>query len=186
VRSFQFYEQFKRRGLGSVSLSVSLRAVPQMPERLELRISGDAEIAPDDSNRVTLSESTVDLHGDPVAHLHFSQTERDRRTQEAMRALIVGLYRQFRASDVEELPPRWGHHHLGTVRMGRDARRSVVSPDLQLHGVSNAYVLSSGNFVTSGPANPTLLIVAFAHRLAAHLIERMREGAFVERARQAS
>jgi choline dehydrogenase-like flavoprotein len=47
-------------------------------------------------------------------------------------------------------------------------------------------VLSSGNFVTSGPANPTLLIVAFAHRLASHIVSRMREGAYAEARKRAS
>lgn len=55
-----------------------------------------------------------------------------------------------------------------------DARTSVVNADLRVHGIGNMYVFTSGNFVTSGPANPTLPIVAFAHRLAEHLSARLR------------
>ena len=45
----------------------------------------------------------------------------------------------------------------------------VVDSDLAVHGVSNLFVASSSTFVTSGQANPTFMIVAFAARLADRL-----------------
>jgi choline dehydrogenase-like flavoprotein len=103
-----------------------------------------------------------------------------------MHALVVSLYRRLGAKDITELPTHWGHHHLGTVRMGANPRTSVVDADHCVHGVRNLFVLTSGNFVTSGPANPTLLIVALAHRLAEHLSARMTAGAFAQARREAS
>jgi choline dehydrogenase-like flavoprotein len=40
---------------------------------------------------------------------------------------------------------------------------------LRIHETENLYVISSAVFVTSGGGNPTLTIVALAHRLADHL-----------------
>ena len=62
-----------------------------------------------------------------------------------------------------------GFHQIGTTRMSADPSRGVVSTDSQVHGIDNLFVASSSVFVTSGQANSTLTIVAFALRLADHL-----------------
>jgi choline dehydrogenase-like flavoprotein len=38
-----------------------------------------------------------------------------------------------------------------------------------VHGLTNLYIAGASVFPTSGHANPTLMIVALAHRLADHL-----------------
>lgn len=50
--------------------------------------------------------------------------------------------------------------------MHEDAMRGVVDPDLRVHGVQNLYVCSSSTFPAGGYSNPTLTVVALAHRLA--------------------
>jgi choline dehydrogenase-like flavoprotein len=63
----------------------------------------------------------------------------------------------------------YGGHHIGTARMGRDPRTSVVDSHCRLHEADNVYVMGAAVFPTSGQANPTLTIVALALRLADHL-----------------
>lgn len=67
-----------------------------------------------------------------------------------------------------------GGHHMGTTRMAPSADRGVVDPQGRVHGLSNLYVAGSSVFPTVGLANPTLTIVALAHRLADHLKETRR------------
>ncbi len=55
-------------------------------------------------------------------------------------------------------------HVIGTYRMGRDARTSVVDPDQRSHDHSNLFLLGSGVFPTSAASNPTLTIAALALR----------------------
>jgi choline dehydrogenase-like flavoprotein len=50
----------------------------------------------------------------------------------------------------------------------------VVDRNLAVHGVGNVYVASSSTFVTSGQANSTFMIVAFALRLADHLRDKQK------------
>ena len=71
---------------------------------------------------------------------------------------------------VAELP--WigvGHHHMGTVRMGRSPADGVVDANLRVFGTPNLYLATTGVFPTSSCVNPTMNGAAFAMRLAEHL-----------------
>ncbi len=66
-----------------------------------------------------------------------------------------------------------GCHQAGTTRMSARPEDGVVDANLTVHGLSNLNVISSSVFVTSGHANPTFMIVAFALRLAEHLRQEL-------------
>ena len=61
------------------------------------------------------------------------------------------------------------NHHMGGTRMSATAAGGVVNPDLQVWGVPNLYVCSCSVFPTGSHSNPTLTLLALAHRLAARL-----------------
>ena len=62
-----------------------------------------------------------------------------------------------------------GLHQVGTTRIAANAADGVVDEQLQVWGVPNLYVCSSSVFPTSGQANPTFFLGAFAVRLAQQL-----------------
>lgn len=67
-----------------------------------------------------------------------------------------------------------GFHQIGTTRMSAMPADGVVDGSLAVHGVGNVYVASSSTFVTSSQANSTFMVVAFALRLADHLVHTLR------------
>ena len=60
-------------------------------------------------------------------------------------------------------------HEAGTCRMGDDRRTSVVDGSSRLHDLENVICADSSVFVTSAGYNPTLTLVALAHRAASLL-----------------
>ena len=64
-----------------------------------------------------------------------------------------------------------GIHQSGTTRIADSFDKGVVDNNLKVFGTSNLYVCSSSVFPTSGQANPTYLLGAFAARLANHLLK---------------
>lgn len=62
-----------------------------------------------------------------------------------------------------------GFHQVGTTRMSGRPGNGVVGKNCNVHGFDDLFVASSSMFVTSGQANSTFTIVAFAVRLADHL-----------------
>jgi choline dehydrogenase-like flavoprotein len=61
-------------------------------------------------------------------------------------------------------------HAMGGLRMGDDARESVVDRDLRVHGVENLYVASCAVYPSGGSSNPTFTLMALALRLADRLM----------------
>ncbi len=57
-------------------------------------------------------------------------------------------------------------HTLGTTRMSNDPKTGVVDRNCQVHGVHGLYIAGGSVFPTSGHANPTLMILSLAIRLA--------------------
>lgn len=68
---------------------------------------------------------------------------------------------------------RDGFHQVGTTRMSEHPSDGVVSPNCNIHGFDDLFVASSSTFVTSGQANSTFMIVAFALRLADYLKQQL-------------
>ena len=62
-----------------------------------------------------------------------------------------------------------GYHHMGGTRMHSSKEYGVVDKNCKVYGSSNLYMAGSSIFTTGGHNNPTLPIVQFALRLAAHL-----------------
>jgi len=60
-------------------------------------------------------------------------------------------------------------HTAGTTRISDDPATGVVDTNCMVHGVEGLYVMGASVFPTSGHANPTLMIVAMAIRLADQL-----------------
>ena len=63
------------------------------------------------------------------------------------------------------------YHMMGGTRMGTDPKRSVVGPDLRVHGIDNLHVVSCSVFPTGGSSNPTFTMMALALRKAEALTQ---------------
>ncbi|MDD9932695.1 MAG: GMC family oxidoreductase [Myxococcales bacterium] len=129
-------------------------------------------------SRLTLIDQR-DALGVPRLNLNWAIDARDDRALTRSLTLLgaevarAGLGRLWlpERSGAFRGTPRGGCHHIGTTRMGSDPDRGVVDGDCRSFELDNLYVAGSSLFPTSGAANPTLTIVALAHRLADHLKE---------------
>jgi choline dehydrogenase-like flavoprotein len=67
-------------------------------------------------------------------------------------------------------------HEMGTVRMGRDARTSVLNGFNQMHDVKNVFVTDGSFMTSSGSANPSLTYMAFTARACDFAVSEMKKG----------
>ena len=192
-QSHQFYEAFKNDGLGGMTLGFDLdggldrqelgaweigKALNRVSAR-NLEITIETEMKPSPENRVTLDTKNKDYFGNPGTNLFLSETEEDRKTLSRGQQIARKIFADLGVKQVEELPRTgWGHHHMGTCRMGENPQTSVVDPNLRVHGTKNLFLAGSSVFVTSGTANPTLTLTALTFRLADRLRTQLQNGAF--------
>jgi choline dehydrogenase-like flavoprotein len=67
-------------------------------------------------------------------------------------------------------------HLLGTCRMGKDPRTSVVNSDHRAHDVPNLFICDGSSMVTSGRGQPTMTIMALAFRAGERISNLARRG----------
>ncbi|MBR8060403.1 GMC oxidoreductase [Burkholderia dolosa] len=136
-------------------------------------------------NRVTLS-SRCDRLGLPVAHVTWEPGGLMKEAVVTFARLLESdlreagirgfeLRREISAGDVSGIALHDMAHTAGTTRMGRDPATSVVDANCRVHDVDGLYVAGASVFPTSGHANPTMVIMALAIRLADHLKSRLVE-----------
>ena len=80
---------------------------------------------------------------------------------------------------VEKFIPGGSSHYLGTCRMGKDPKTSVVDPWCRTHDVPNLFIGDGSVFVTVGAANPALTISSLATRTADGIVAAFKRGDFL-------
>lgn len=151
-----------------------------MPHKLlGLRVEGISEQRPDPESRVTLADAR-DAFGVPRAKADWKIDLQARRTLAHLGRLMssefarVGLPAPtletwIAEQHLQDAPIIDMAHTMGTTRMSDDPKQGVVDRSCCVHGVAGLYIAGGSVFPTSGHANPTLMILALAIRLADHL-----------------
>jgi len=164
--------------LVGVTRTLAKRAVEIVRPRRLMALRTVVETTPRADSRVLLDRE-VDALGQPRAMVDWRVSQSDRRGLDHLRRTLARAFEQQglgRMVDDWSLkddgwPPstEGGRHHMGTTRMSTTPRGGVVDPDGRVHGLANLYVTGSSVFPTGSYVNPTLTIVALAHRLGDHL-----------------
>jgi choline dehydrogenase-like flavoprotein len=110
----------------------------------------------------------------------MSYRDNERRMSEQMMADAVEM---LKAADVEnvsgfnrETVPGSVIHEMGTARMGRDPKTSVLNDRNQIHTVPNVFVTDGSCMVSSPTQNPSLTYMALTARAAAYAVDQLRRG----------
>ena len=149
----------------------------------ELRFDVMVEQKLDAESRVTLSDQ-VDRYGVPMPRVAWKIGSMEVQSVKRMaRALVCEFGRNalpqphlvdWIAWDEDDKAAFTDMAHPScTTRMGSDPATSVVDPDAMVHGVDGLFVAGSSVFSTPGHANPTLMMLGLAMRLADHLKMRL-------------
>lgn len=124
------------------------------------------------TNRVTVAAEKKDAFGIPVPVVQFEFSANDRALFQAIKETAAQIYETLGAELVlPNAAPITGFasHEVGTVRMGKDPRTSVLNSYCQTREVKNLFVVDAGCFTTFPEKNPTLTIAAIAVRSARYI-----------------
>ncbi len=172
-------------GLRGRRLKQFLRASPFGSHIAVLEMQ--AEDAPQPTNRVDLDPDVRDIDGLPVPRITYRQHAFELEASRFYAPKMMELHRAagaqfaFVAPIYEGGPTPTSRHIMGTLRMGRDPRLSVVDAFGRFHDLENLYSCDGAPFPTSSGYNPTLTIQALALRTAGAMVDPRRPDALLPR-----
>ena len=142
--------------------------------------TGFGEMLPSHDNRVSIDQNKKDRWGLPVLSIDCATGENERLMRIDMmndmaEMLEVAGARNVRVFDNTSFPGM-GIHEMGTARMGRDPKTSVLNAHNQVWDCPNVFV-TDGSFMTSSAChNPSLGYMAFTARASAFAVEELKRG----------
>jgi choline dehydrogenase-like flavoprotein len=130
-------------------------------------------------NRVTIHPSQTDTYGIPIPVVRFRFGDQDLAIHREMQNAVDVIGDRFKGAvryKAAPTPAGFSSHEVGTVRMGKDPRNSVLNSFGQAHEVRNLFVTDGSCFTTSSEKNPTLTIMALSLRASEYITQQRRRG----------
>lgn len=148
------------------------------PGPWSMGIMGFGECLPYHDNKMTLDYNLLDEWGLPTITFDAEWKEnellmREDIKEQASEMLEKAGFKDIMTYDVRNAPGI-GIHEMGTARMGRDPKTSVLNANNQVHGVPNVYVTDGACMTSAGCQNPSLTYMALTARAAQHAIEQFK------------
>jgi choline dehydrogenase-like flavoprotein len=162
------------------ALGEELKKQAAIPGPWYMGLGGFGEILPYHQNRVTIDRTRKDKHGMPVLAFDATLKENERAMREDMandaaEMLEAAGYRNVRTHNSDDVGIGLGIHEMGTARMGRDPKTSVLNGFNQVHACKNVYVTDGSCMTSAACQNPSLTYMALTARAANHAVEELKK-----------
>ena len=183
IRGFGYQGGASREGWGrniaEYNIGVEYKEALSEPGPWTMGIGAFGEILPYHENKATLDKTKKDKWGLNVLAIDCELKENENKMRQDM--LNDGI-EMLEASGVKNVTgkigdgtPGRGIHEMGTARMGKDAKTSVLNKYNQVWDAQNVFV-TDGAFMTSAACqNPSLTYMAFTARAAEHAVSELKK-----------
>jgi choline dehydrogenase-like flavoprotein len=183
LRGFGYQGAASRQGWGAhvaeMSIGAALKDAVSKPGGWSVGMGGFGEILPYHENFVVINKDLKDKFGLPT--LTFDAVLRDNEfkmrkdmASDAAEMLEAAGYKNVTTFD-REIGIGLGIHEMGTARMGKDPKTSVLNKFNQVHACKNVFV-TDGSFMASAAChNPSLGYMAFTARAVDHAVNELKK-----------
>ncbi|MYK82068.1 MAG: GMC family oxidoreductase, partial [Gammaproteobacteria bacterium] len=154
----------------------------RMAEPGEWRIgaTGFGEMLPVHDNKIGIDAARKDKWGLPVLKVDCALGENERLMRIDMANDMAEMLEAAGASDVaiyeREYYPGMGIHEMGTARMGRSPKTSVLNRWNQVWDAPNVFVTDGSCMTSASCVNPSLTYMAITARAADHAVNELKRG----------
>jgi choline dehydrogenase-like flavoprotein len=149
------------------------------PGPWSVNIMGFGETLPDATNKFTLTDKK-DKWGLPIVNFDAAWGKNEWKMREAMEKEAKDMLEAAGVKNVttyhdKEKAPGIGIHEMGTARMGRDAKTSVLNANNQVWGAPNVFVTDGAAMVSASCVNPSLTYMALTARAADFAVKELKK-----------
>lgn len=169
-----------KRGILETGFGAQFKKAVSQPGPWRFTFYGFGETLPNHENFVEIDKQKVDAWGVPVLKIHYSWSANELAIKKDMTITAAEMLAAAGGKHIETIyddaPPGLGIHEMGTARMGRDPKTSVLNAYNQAHDMKNLFVTDGGAMVSSSCVNPSLTYMALTARACDYAVQQMKKG----------
>lgn len=169
-----------QRGISMPGLGADFKNALRQPGPWHMEIGGFGECLPRHSNYVALDKNKLDAWGVPTLAIHCEWSENERAMSKDIAVQAAEMLAAAGATEIhvyqELTSPGLAIHEMGTARMGRDAKSSVLNAHNQAHDVKNLFMTDGACMVSSACVNPSLTYMAITARACDYAVSQLKKG----------
>ncbi len=184
LRGFGYQGAASRQGWGrevaELNIGADFKDALSEPGPWSIGASAFGEILPYHDNRIKLNRNKTDKWGLPVLDMEVDIKDNELKMRKDMQndlaeMLEIAGMKNVRTYD-NEYVPGMGIHEMGTARMGRDQKTSVLNGNNQVWDCQNVFVTDGACMTSASCVNPSLTYMALTARAADFAVSELKKG----------
>ncbi|MEP7374232.1 MAG: GMC family oxidoreductase [Chitinophagaceae bacterium] len=183
VRGFGYQGSASRQGwkhsVGELAIGADFKEALTEPGDWTIGITGFGEILPYHENKIALDKNTKDKWGLPVLNMDVEIKDNEKKMRIDMMEDAKEMLEAAGATDVKTTDNGYtvgmGIHEMGTARMGRDPKTSVLNGHNQVWDAKNVFVTDGACMTSASCVNPSLTYMAMTARAADFAVSELKK-----------
>lgn len=169
-----------QRGILQTEFGPEFKKAMSAPGPWKFTFYGYGECLPNHDNFIELDKEKVDAWGVPALRIHCKWRENELAIRKDMSITAAEMLAAAGARNIEPFmdddPPGFSIHEMGTARMGRDPKTSVLNAFNQAHDIKNLFITDGGAMTSSSCVNPSLTYMALTARACDYAVQQLKKG----------
>ena len=166
------------RGVEEAGFGADFKKSLRKPGPWGFSFYGFGEMLPSEANTVELDKEKKDTWGIPAARISCAYGANEKALVHDMSITAAEMLAEAGAHDIQpytsDNPPGLVIHEMGTARMGKDRKTSVLNAHNQSWDVPNLFVTDGACMASTACQNPSITYMALTARAAAYAVDAMK------------
>ena len=183
IRGFGYQGSASRAGwsreIAEMNIGGEFKDALGEPGNWTIGFNGFGETLPYHENKITLDKNTKDKWGLPVLAFDAEIKENEKKMRVDMAASAKEMLEVAGFKDVQTYDREYalgmGIHEMGTARMGRDPKTSVLNGNNQVWDAKNVFVTDGACMTSASCVNPSLTYMALTARAADFAVKELNK-----------
>ncbi|HTH55552.1 MAG TPA: GMC family oxidoreductase [Cyclobacteriaceae bacterium] len=183
LRGFGYQGGAGRNGwhsmVAELAIGEELKQQVTTPGKWHVGMGGFGEFLPHHDNKVTINKNKKDKHGLYVLDFDVEFKDNELKMRKEMASDAAEMLEAMGAKNIHTYDnpggPGLGIHEMGTARMGKDPKTSVLNKFNQVHACKNVFVTDGSFMASSACQNPSLTYMAFTARAVDHAVNELKK-----------
>lgn len=168
-----------QRSVAEMGIGADFKQALTEPGAWTIGATGFGEILPYHENKISLDKNTKDKWGLPVLAMDAGLKENELKMRKDILQELTAMFETAGVKNIRTFDMKYaigqGIHEMGTARMGKDPKTSVLNAHNQVWDARNVYVTDGACMTSSACQNPSLTYMALTARAADHALTELKK-----------